>query len=373
MKIGFVSTYLPTNCGIAKFNNSLEDSLALIDNTIKVARIRMTVPEDLPRNDIFINIRKYEREDYIKAAEIVNDSDIDLICLQHEYGIFGGEYGDYILTFLEHLDKPLITTFHTINPDLPEYAKMILKEIWYRSRKAVVILPDMHDILNREFGIDAQQLSKYVHIPHGVPVVDISKKEESKKRLGLEGKYVLLSFGLLVAHKGLEYVIEALPGIVANKPNVVYLIIGREHPEITKREGSYLEVLKAKVKELNLEKHVIFIEKFFEDEQELSSYLLAGDILLTPYTRLNHVSSGVIAYGMAHGMCIVATPFTFAKKNITNTFGRIVKEKDSKSISDAINSLLEGDISYMQKRAYEQAKDWQWPRIAERYLQLFNK
>jgi glycosyltransferase involved in cell wall biosynthesis len=367
LKIGFISTYLPTNCGIAKFTNSLEESLKLFN--IKTYKIRMLVPEDAPRDDIFININKYEKEDYIKAARLINESDLDLVCLQHEYGIFGGEWGDYILTFIEHLNKPLVTVLHTLEYEYPEYARMIIKEIWYRSKKVILTLADMDEILKDKFGIDDYQLQKYIHIPHGVPVVDITKKREAKKRLNLDG-YVLISFGLLKPDKGLEYAIEALPNI---KHDVVYLIIGRDHPEFVKKSGySYIQLLKDKVKELSL-KNVIFIERFFADEQELSSHLLAGDILLTPYLGLNRVSSGVIVYGMAHGMCIITTPFMHAKKDISNDIGRVVREKDSESIADAVNSLLAGDILYMQKRAYEHVKDRQWPRIAEYYLQVFKR
>ncbi len=365
MKIGFVSTYLPTNCGIAKFTNSLEESLKLFN--VKTYKIRMLVPEDTPRDDVFININKYEKEDYIKAARLINESDLDLVCLQHEYGIFGGEWGDYILAFIEHLNKPLVTVLHTLEYEYPEYARMLIKEIWHRSKKVILTLANMDEILKDKFGIEDYQLQKYIHIPHGVPVVDISKKGEAKKRLNLD-RYVLISFGLLKPDKGLEYAIEALPSI---KHDVVYLIIGRDHPEFVKKHGySYLQLLKNKVQELSL-KNVVFIERFFADEQELSSYLLAGDILLTPYLGLNRVSSGVIVYGMAHGMCIITTPFMHAKKDISNDIGRVVREKDSESIADAVNSLLAGDILYMQKRAYEHVKDRQWPRIAERYLQVF--
>lgn len=366
MRIGFVSTYLPTNCGIAKFTNSLEESIKLFN--IQTYKIRIVVSEDTPRGDIFININKYEKEDYIKAARLINESDLDLICLQHEYGIFGGEWGDYILAFIERLNKPLVTVLHTLEYEYPEYARMLIKEIWHHSSKVVLTLPDMHDILKDKFGIEEEQLNKYIHIPHGVPVVDISKKEEAKKRLNLD-RYTLISFGLLKPDKGIEYAIEALPNV---RYDVVYLIIGKDHPEFIKREGySYLQLLKDKVKKLSLD-NVIFIERFFADEQELSNYLLAGDILLTPYLNLNRISSGVIVYGMAHGMCIITTPFMHAKKDIVDDIGRIVKVKDSKSIADAINSLLTKDISYMQQKAYEHVKDRQWPRIAERYLQVFN-
>ena len=368
LKLGFVSTYLPTNCGIAKFTNSLEESLKLFN--VRIYKIRMLVEDDIPRNDVFININKYEKEDYIRAANVVNKSDLDLICLQHEYGIFGGEFGDYIIEFIKHLKKPLVTVFHTLEYEYPEYARMLIKEIWYRSDKVILTLPDMHEILKDKFGIDEHQLAKYVHIPHGVPVVDITKKPEAKKRLNLD-KHILVSFGLLKPDKGLEYAIEALTYL---KNDLIYLIIGKDHPESIKKYGySYLQSLKDKVKELSLEKQVRFIERFFADEQELSNYLLAGDILLTPYLGLNRVSSGVIVYGMAHGMCIVTTPFIHAKKDITNDIGRIVREKDSKSIADAISSLLRSDITHMQRRAYEHVKDRQWPRIAERYLQLFKR
>ncbi|GIU71623.1 MAG: glycosyl transferase family 1 [Candidatus Nitrosocaldaceae archaeon] len=376
MKVGFVSTYLPTNCGIAKFNNSLEDSLKLIDNSIQTFRIRMIVPEDLPRDDVFINIKKYDKEDYIKAAKLINESDIDLICLQHEYGIFGGEYGDYILTFLEHLNKPVVSVLHKLDPDMQEYARMIVREIWYKSSKVIVILPDMHNILKEKFGINEEELKKYVYIPHGVPVVDISKKDEIKRRLGLDGKYVLLSFGLFKTDKGLEYAIEALPIIIDKFDNVIYLIIGKDHPEFIKREGySYLQTIKDKVKELGLERYVMFIERFFNDEQELSNYLLAGDILLTPYLGLNRVSSGVIVYGMAHGMCIITTPFMHARRDITNDIGRIVRDKDSKGIAEAVIDIIKDKdhLKYMQKMAYEHVKDRQWPKIANRYLQVFKE
>ncbi len=372
MNIAFVSTYLPTNCGIAKFTNSLIDAIRFNDPSINAKIVRLIVQDDVIRDDVFINIRKYEEQDYIRAAEAINNSDVDLVNLQHEYGIFGGEWGDYILRFLEHVDKPVVSVLHTLEPEYPEYAREIIRRIWDRSSKVILTLPNMHSILKERFKIDADKLYKYIYIPHGVPSVDINAKDIAKKNLMLDDKIVLVSFGLLKPEKGFEYVIDALK--MVDRDDIIYLIIGKDHPEyVRKSKGSYIKMLKDKVKELRLDDKVRFVEKFFDDEQELSNYLLAGDILLTPYLKVNQVSSGVIVYGMAHGMCIITTPFTHARNDIKDDVGRIVRHRDSKDIANAIIDLIKDrdKLRIMQRKAYEHVKDRQWHKVARLYIDVF--
>lgn len=373
LNVAFVSTYLPTQCGIAKFTHSLRSSLLDIEDSINTYIVRITVPEDkkIKGKNVY-QIKKRSRKSYLEAAEFINKSDIHVVNIQHEYGIFGGNWGSYILGFMKNVKKPIVTVLHTLEPNLTGERAEVFKQVCRLSKKVIVMVPLTPRILEQKY--DVQDSDKVVLIPHGVPQIDGMSKENAKKKLGLSGRYVMVSFGLISPGKGFEYAIDALPDIIKRHDNFVYIIIGQTHPNVKKVQGdAYLDMLKERVRKLGLQNHVRFIEKFFQSEQELSQHILAGDIFVAPYLAKNQISSGTLVYAMAHKMCIITTAFIHAKHEINGKIGFLVKHKNSKMIAKVVNSLLDNPskMKAMQENAYERVKDRQWPNIAAKYLELF--
>lgn len=373
LNVAFVSTYLPTQCGIAKFTHSLRSSLLDIEDSINTYIVRITVPGDkkIKGKNVY-QINKRSRKSYLEAAEFINKSDIHVVNIQHEFGIFGGTWGKYVLDFMKRVKKPIVTVLHTLEPNQTGERAKVFKEICRLSKRVIVLMPLSSKIMERKYQIDDSK--KVVFIPHGVPKVDEMSKEYAKKRLGLIGKYVMVSFGLISSGKGFQYAIDAVPDIIKRHENFVYVIIGQTHPNVKKVEGdAYLNMLKERVRKLGLQNHVSFIEKFFPSEQELSQHILAGDIFVAPYLAKNQISSGTLVYAMAHKMCIITTAFIHAKHEINGKIGFLVKHKNSKMIAKVVNSLLDNPskMKAMQENAYERVKDRQWPNIAAKYLELF--
>lgn len=374
LNIAMVSTYLPTQCGIAKFTYSLENSLLRLNKSVNVHIIRMVIPSDKRVNKKVYPIKKQEREDYLEAAEFINNSNIDVVNLQHEFGIFGGNWGRYILDFMVNVNKPIVTVLHTLEPNQSGERLEVFRKICKLSEKVIVMVPLSSRVMEEKYGIE--ESDKFIYIPHGVPSIEGTSKEKAKKRLNLQGKHVMISFGLISSGKGFEYAIDALPSIVKKHKNFIYLIIGQTHPNVKKVEGDkYLNMLKSRVQKLGLKKHVRFIEKFFLSEEEFSRVLVAGDIFMAPYLAKHKISSGALVYAMAHKMCIVTTPFTHAKHEITKDIGYLVKHQNSRMIAEAVNQILDNPerMERMQENAYKRVRERQWPNIAKIYLQIFRE
>lgn len=375
LNIAIVSTYLPTQCGIAKFSYSLQNSL-LQSKSANISVLRMVIPTDRPPKSDGIDvhpIKKQERDSYLEAAEYINSSNVDVVNVQHEFGIFGGSWGRYILDFMVNVRKPIVTVLHTLEPDQSGERAEVFKKICRLSEKVIVMVPLTSKMLQR---YDLEDTDKVTYIPHGVPSIEGMAKEMGKRRLKLEGKTVMVSFGLIGSGKGFEYSIDAIPDIVKKHKDVVYLIIGQTHPNVRKVEGDrYLNTLKQKVKNLGIQKHVRFVEKFFLSEEEFSKVLVAGDIFVAPYLGKHQISSGALVYAMAHKMCIITTPFTHAKHEIDSGVGYLVKHQNSKMIADAVNELLDDPkrMKRMQENAYRRIKERQWPNIARKYLRIFRE
>jgi glycosyltransferase involved in cell wall biosynthesis len=315
-------------------------------------------------------IRQDNEEDYIKVAEEVNSSDIDVVNIQHEFGIFGGEWGSYVLSFLETLEKPVVTTLHTLQSDLDSQGQRVLKEILSRS-SAIVIMNNIAVGLLAQLGINFKKINV---IPHGCPNVPFVSSECVKASIGLKDRTVLCTFGLISRGKGIEYVIQALPQIVANHPEVIYLIIGETHPMVKRIEGEkYRKMLFEQVKELGLKNHVVFQNRFLS-KMELIRYLQATDIYITPYPGANQISSGTLINAVAAGRAVVSTPYLHAKEVLNNGRGVLCDFKNSASIADAIETLLSNRSLKMETeiKAYEYSRSFIWSRVAKKYADLFN-
>jgi len=371
-KICFLSTYPPRKCGIAVFTKDLVDAMDLSGNSVSSTVIAVNENRAFYRYDERVRwqIRQDNEEDYIKVAEEVNSSDIDVVNIQHEFGIFGGEWGSHVLSFIETLKKPLVTTLHTVQPDLEPEGQKVMKEILSQSNAIVVMAKAARGIL-AQLGVRFEKINV---IPHGCPNIPFVSSDYVKPAIGLKDRIILCTFGLISRGKGIEYVVQALPQIVAKHPKVVYLIIGETHPVVKRNEGEeYRRMLFEQVKELGLRNHVAFQNRFLS-RMELIRYLQATDIYLTPYLGVNQISSGTLINALATGRAVVSTPYLQAKEVLSNGRGVLCDFKNSASIADAVETLLSNESlkKETETKAYEHSRSFIWSRVAKKYVDLFD-
>ena len=371
-RVCLLSTYPPRKCGIAVFTKDLVDALNIQTGSISPAIIALNDKQDSYCYDdkVAWQIMQDREEDYIKIAEEVNSSDIDVVNIQHEFGIFGGEWGSHVLSFLKSLRKPVVTTLHTLQLDLEPEGKRVQNEILSQS-DAIVVMSNTAIGLLAQLGVPFKKINV---IPHGCPNIPFVKSYSVKSSLGLENRTVLCTFGLISQGKGIEYAIQALPRIIAKHPEVIYLIIGETHPIVKEREGEkYRESLFEKIKELGLENHVVFQNRFLS-RIELNRYLQATDIYITPYIGWDQISSGTLINALAAGRAVVSTPYRHAKEVLSNGRGVFCDFKNSVSIADAINRILSNERlkREIEIKAYEYSRSFIWPRVAQKYADLFN-
>jgi glycosyltransferase involved in cell wall biosynthesis len=372
-KVCFLSTFPPRKCGIAVFTNDLVDHLDLTGEFAPAKVIAVTKKDagDHYGDRVIWQVRQDEEKDYIQTANQINSSNFDVINIQHEFGIFGGKSGSYILSFLRKVTKPVITTFHTVQPDFPPEALQVMKEIIFRSEATVVTGNTAVNILARS-GISTKKIKV---IQHGCPEIPFIRSDEVKPSLDLKGRTVLCTFGLISRGKGIEYAIQALPSIVAKHPNALYLIIGETHPEVKMSEDeNYRRKLIKLVEKLGLQNHVEFQNRFLP-RNELIRYLQASDVYVTPYLGKNQISSGTLIYALGTGRAVVSTPYLHATEVLADGRGLFCDFKNPSSIAEAINKLLTNNRLRIEieKKAYEYSRSFTWFEVAEKYAQLFKQ
>jgi glycosyltransferase involved in cell wall biosynthesis len=369
-RIGYFSTYPPRECGIANFTKDLIDAIDDLGG-LKPSIIAINEKGALYDYDRRVkwNIDRDDAEDYVKAAEYVNSSNIQLLVVQHEFGLYGGDYGEHIKLFLDNVKKPVITTLHTVQPNFDKKAIEVLKYIVERSEAIIVIAHAAIDMLKRQ-GIPYK---KCIVIPHGCPSIDCTSNKSVKESLGLEDRLVASTFGLISSGKGIEYAIRALPEVIKKEPRIIYLIIGETHPEVRKHEGEkYRNELTRLVGELGLEEHVRFTNRFIT-KRELIKFLQATDIYITPYISPNQISSGTLVYALGAGKAVVSTPYYHAMEVLSNERGILCRFEDSASVAEGINRLLDENFRReIQKRAYKYSRRFLWKNVARKYLNLIN-
>jgi glycosyltransferase involved in cell wall biosynthesis len=371
-KVCYLSTYPPRKCGIGVFTKDLVDAMDLHGDSVSSTVIAVNENRASHRYDERVKwqIRHDNEEDYIKVAEEVNSSDIDVVNIQHEFGIFGGEWGRYVLSFLETLRKPVVTTLHTLQPDLDPQGQRVLKEILSRSN-AIVVMNNIAIGLLAQLGTSFEKINV---IPHGCPNIPFVSSNDIKPSIGLKNRTILCTFGLISSGKGIEYAIQALPPVVAKHPEVIYLIIGETHPMVKRVEGEkYRRMLFEQVKELGLKNHVAFQNRFLS-KMELIRYLQATDIYITPYPGANQISSGTLINALAAGRAVVSTPYLHAKEVLNNGRGVLCDFKNSASIADALETLLSNENLKMETetKAYDYSRSFIWSKVAKKYADLFN-
>ena len=372
----YMSTFPPRECGIATFTKDLTTAmdkrfnptlkskiLALNDNGSSFynygSKVKLTL------NDSYI-------EQYLDTAKRINeDGRIRLVSIQHEFGIFGGTNGDYLIPFLETLHKPVVVTFHSVIPRPDPDRLRIVRAIAKRASGIVVMAQSAVRILQRDYGVTTR--IKVIH--HGVPAFSVHRRDRIKRRLGLEGKVVISTFGLINRGKGIEYTIAALPQLVQERPDTVFLVIGETHPQVRKQEGEeYRNSLLALVKSLGLQHHVKFYNKYLTKE-EIMGYLEATDIYINAALDANQITSGTVAYAMGAGKAIISTPSLYGREMMQGEKGIIVPFRSSEKIAESLLSLAADPArrKRLEANAFAYGTKMKWNNVASEYLSLYKE
>lgn len=374
MKIAFIGTYPPRECGIGTFTKNLFNSMLLDHNTSKnthkgyvVAVTDYNTHYDYP-DEVKTSINQELLEDYIKAAKYINLSGADICILEHEFGIFGGQDGVNILPLLHRLDIPFIVTLHTILKKPSYNQKAVLQQVCNMAQKIVVMSNKAIEFLTDIYDVAPEKIA---FIEHGVPNLHYNS-DKSKKEFKLEHRKVLLTFGFIGRNKGIETVIKALPEVVKTHPNVIYIVLGKTHPNVLRHSGEeYRIFLMRMVKKLELDDHVVFLNEFIE-VAELFKYLSATDIYITPYLNESQITSGTLSYAVGVGAAAISTPYWHAEELLANGRGRLFNFNNHKELADLIIELFNNPktLAEIKHRAFAYGKKISWPKTGEKYCQL---
>jgi len=368
-RIGCVSTYPPRACGIATFTRDLMRAMLICGQVERTVIVQIEDNGTPYPASITRTIDQHDRESYISAAKFLNESDIDVVSLQHEFGIFGGECGEYVLDLCRNINLPLVTTFHTILRDPSKKTRQVVRDIVQTSKAVVVTIASAAEILETHFGVDP---AKIAVIHHGADVHYSIRKEDAKRLLGIPERTVLATYGLMSSGKGIEFAIEALPHLVSERPDVLYVVIGKTHPEVLKHESEvYRDKLISLAKTLGVDRNVLFVNRYVSEE-ELSLYLQATDIYVAPYLSRDQVSSGTITLALAHGKAIVSTPSIFAKEILSHNRGVLCKYADAKSIANCVKRILGSSLRQeLEANAAKYGHALGWEGAADKYGDIF--
>ncbi len=373
-RVAFIGNYLPRQCGIATFTTDLCEAFAEAHPNADVFAIPINDVEDgydyPPR--VRFEVREQELASYRRAAEFLNINNIDTVCLQHEFGIFGGVAGSHIIKLLSDLSMPIVTTLHTVLEKPNAAQRQVMDELTALSDRMVVMSERGRTFLKTIYGVPEERIDL---IHHGIPDVPFVDPNYFKDKFGVEGKLVLLTFGLLSPNKGIEYVIEALPKILERFPNLVYIILGATHPHLIRDQGeSYRLSLQRLVKSRGVQGSVIFHNRFVTLE-ELIEFIGCADLYVTPYLEPRQITSGTLAYSAGAGKAVISTPYWYAEDLLADGRGRLVPFRDSAAIAEQVMYLLEHEAERhaMRKRAYEYGRQMVWENVAGQYGEVFER
>jgi glycosyltransferase involved in cell wall biosynthesis len=373
-KIAVLGDYLPRRCGIATFTTDLCDAIAVEAPNAALSVVATNDTREGYRypSRVRFQIAENRLSEYRNAADFLNISNFEVVNVQHEYGIYGGPAGGLVLSLMRELRMPIVTTLHTVLKDPDRHQRRVTEEIAVLSDRLVVMSHKARGFLRDIYGVPE---SRIAFIPHGVADLPFVDPNFYKDLFGVEGKKVILTFGLISPNKGLEHVIRALPKVIEKHPEVVYIIPGATHPNIIRRRGEeYRFFLQGLVRTLDLSSHVIFHDRFVEAE-ELYSFLGSADICVTPYLDERQLTSGVLSLCVGAGKAVVSTPYWYAEELLADDRGLIVPFSDSDAVAAAITRLLDNDVetAAMRKRAYMYGREMVWQSVAKKYLDLFRQ
>ncbi len=373
-KIAFVGDHLPRKCGIATFTSDLLDAVASEHPQSECLCVSVN---DIKDGYDYPEVVRFEIEEqdlssYLRAADFLNISNVDIVCLQHEFGIFGGPVGGHILAFLRELRMPIVTTLHTVLREPRADQRRVMQELISLSTRVIVMAEHGRRMLQE---IYHAPLSKIDVIPHGIPDVPFVDSEFVKDKFGVAGRTTLLTFGLLSPSKGIEFVLNALPDIVAEFPDVVYIVLGATHPNELREHGeAYRLSLELLAKKNGIEKNVIFYNQFV-DLENLKEFIGAADVYITPYLNEAQITSGTLAYTFGAGKAVVSTPYWHAAELLADGRGVLVPFADAPAIAREVKDLLRDDSRRhaMRENAYRIGRDMVWSSTARRYMHSFER
>ncbi|HNX30508.1 MAG TPA: glycosyltransferase family 4 protein [Holophaga sp.] len=373
-RIAFFGGYLPRLCGIATFTHDLCEAVAAaapgVDCFTGAVNDRPERYDYPPR--VHYEVDQKDLDSYRRAADFLNFSDAQVLCVQHEFGIYGGPAGSHLLALLKEVRMPVVTTLHTVLREPDGVQRKVMEELIRCSNRLVVMARKGAEILAETYGVPGSNVDI---IPHGIPDMPFIESSFYKRQFGVEGRHVLLTFGLLGPGKGIEYVIEALPEIVKRHPNVVYLVLGATHPHLVAREGeSYRLGLERLAEERGVKNHVIFYNRFVSLD-DLKEFIGASDIYLTPYLHEAQITSGTLAYVFGAGKAVVSTPYWHAQELLADGRGILVPFRDPAAIAQGVCAFLDDPVRLRvtREKAYQLGRDMIWPRVARLYLESFQR
>lgn len=367
VRTAFVSTYPPRRCGIATFSQDL----AAASGGHEIAALLTPADDIRYPAEVHHRIRQEVPGAHVRTARDLEGC-VDVVSVQHEYGIWGGEDGESVLDFVAALRIPAVATLHTVLREPTDRQRAILRELVDRVAETVVMSRSAADLLGTAYGVDRRRVDV---IPHGVPDLPLVASETVKPRLELDGQRVILSFGLLGPGKGYELAIDAMPAVVERHPAVRYVIVGATHPDLVRKDGeAYRNGLVARARSLGVAEHIRFVDRFVE-RAELVRWLQAADIFVTPYPNLDQIVSGTLSYAMGAGRAIVSTPYTYATELLAGGRGILVPPGSPERLADALADLLADDATRAEigARAYAHARRMVWSEVGARYADVFRR
>jgi glycosyltransferase involved in cell wall biosynthesis len=371
-RLAFIGNSLPRRCGIATFTTDLQQAVANSSPARETCIVAMTDHDhvyDYPAAVRF-QINDGRLADYESAANFLNAGHYTVACLQHEFGIFGGEAGSHVLALLSRLTMPIVTTLHTVLSNPTTVQRSALDRIVGASSRVIVMAEKGAELLRSVYGVPSEKIAI---IPHGTPDVAFLEPDDAKATFGFAGRSVILTFGLLSPSKGIEVMIDAMPAILKRRPDAVYVVLGATHPNLVRDQGeAYRRGLETRARALGIGDHVVFLDQFV-DQATLIGFISMCDVYATPYLNEAQMTSGTLAYSFGLGKAIVSTPYWHARELLANDCGVLVPFGDSKAIGEEIAALLTDGArrSAMRRRVYAGSRSMTWPRIAERYLSTF--
>lgn len=373
-KVAFLGDYLPRKCGIATFTTDLRCAIAKEFPALQCPVVPVNDIEsgyDYPP-EVRFEIAEQDLPSYLRAADFLNITAVDVLCVEHEFGIFGGPAGSHVLALLRELRMPIVTTLHTVLREPNDEQMRVMRELIRLSTRLVVMSERGRGFLRDVYHTPAAKIDL---IPHGIPDMPFADPNYYKDEFSVAGKQVVLTFGLLSPNKGIEYALRALPSVIREFPDIVYIVLGQTHPNLLRDEGeAYRLSLERLAKELGVQKHVVFFNRFVEVD-ELMRFIGAADIYLTPYLTEAQITSGTLAYAFGAGNAVISTPYWHAAELLGQDRGKLVPFRDSQAIAAAVVALLRDDPGRhaMRKNAYILGRAMIWSHVAQRYVKSFEQ
>ncbi|MHB1955704.1 MAG: glycosyltransferase family 4 protein, partial [Sulfobacillus sp.] len=373
LNVAFLSTCLPRECGLATFTKDLADALSQIRDFNPPVAVAMNDNETHRYGSHVIGqISQHDQAEYRKAAFMLNQSNVDLLVIQHEFGIYGGESGEYVLELAHRVKMPLIVVFHTVLTKPTPKQRLIVNQLGKLSFKVITMAQSTVEDLISIYGIEPHKVEM---LHHGVPTVLTETRDALKERYGLTGRAILSTFGFLSPGKGIEYAIDALAGVAARHPEVLYRILGKTHPVVKREFGEvYRRKLVDQAAQLHLEGNIQFIDKLLTQE-EIVQALVLSDIYITPYLGQDQAVSGTLAYGVGYGRVIISTPYRYAKEMLANGRGLLTDFHDSASLETSILQVLDEPErkTQMETQTLSLGRTMMWNEVAKQYASLVRK